>query len=486
MPVRRAATDGCRPDGTVPLAPIGGGTRSRSTSTVTHADSDIDRTTDAREESVLGITDRGRPTEVVDPELLLRSRMTRRALATLRPWERRAITAAVVRRLIAAQFPQWSDLDVVPVDVDGWDNSTFRLGDDMSVRLPTGDGYAAQVPIEAQWLPRLAPRLPLPIPEPIAVGRPDETFPLPWSVRRWLSGSPAASDRIDDPERMAVDLAGFLTTLQRIDPRWSVAGTAQRLPRRRARDLRPRDRLGDHGARWRDRRRSLDRDVACSAGKLVGSPGGLDPRRHHRIEPARRRRPSACRHRLRLCRRRRSGLRSDHRLDSIHRDQPTNVPAAPRPGRGDVGTGPRVGTLESADHTSRRHQRQCSPTLRMADPTTHPHRRPPDRFVTTEWTEHRGASIDQACRSGRVAVGVRVVVLAASLDAGDPQRRRLRRGLHRPPATRYERDGPCRRRRRGDRRPCRASHADGALTPSTSEQLPSSDPEPGGRSVTAC
>jgi aminoglycoside phosphotransferase (APT) family kinase protein len=124
----------------------------------------------------------------------------------------------VVRRLIAAQFPQWSDLDVVPVDVDGWDNSTFRLGDDMSVRLPSGDGYAAQVPIEAHWLPRLAPRLPLPIPEPIAVGRPDETFPLPWSGRRWLPGSPASSDRVDDLEQLAVDLADFLTRLQRIDP----------------------------------------------------------------------------------------------------------------------------------------------------------------------------------------------------------------------------------------------------------------------------
>jgi aminoglycoside phosphotransferase (APT) family kinase protein len=41
--------------------------------------------------------------------------------------------AAVIRRLIATEFPHWSDLDVVPVDVEGWDNSTFRLGDDPSV-----------------------------------------------------------------------------------------------------------------------------------------------------------------------------------------------------------------------------------------------------------------------------------------------------------------------------------------------------------------
>ena len=124
----------------------------------------------------------------------------------------------MVRRLIAAQFPQWSGLDVVPADVDGWANATLRLGDELSVRVPRGEGYASQVAIEAHWLPWLAPRLPLPVPEPIAVGRPDETFPFPWSVRRWLPGSPATVDRVGDLERLAVDLAGFLTALQRLDP----------------------------------------------------------------------------------------------------------------------------------------------------------------------------------------------------------------------------------------------------------------------------
>jgi len=132
--------------------------------------------------------------------------------------DRTAINAALVRRLIGTQFPEWSDLEVVPVELDGWDNATFRLGDTLSVRLPTGEGYAAQVAVEAEWLPRLAPRLPLPIPELIAVGRPDETFPWPWSVRRWLSGSPATVGQVDDFEQLAVGLARFLTALQRIDP----------------------------------------------------------------------------------------------------------------------------------------------------------------------------------------------------------------------------------------------------------------------------
>jgi aminoglycoside phosphotransferase (APT) family kinase protein len=126
-------------------------------------------------------------------------------------------------RLLVAQFPQWADLPVTPVEHDGWDNTTFRLGDEMSVRLPSGDSYTAQVDKEHRWLPYLAPRLPLPIPQPLAKGAPSEVFPRPWSVYRWLEGEPATVDRIADLERFATDLAGFLDALYRIDSVEEVA-----------------------------------------------------------------------------------------------------------------------------------------------------------------------------------------------------------------------------------------------------------------------
>jgi aminoglycoside phosphotransferase (APT) family kinase protein len=50
---------------------------------------------------------------------------------------RAGIDAQLVRRLVLTQFPRWKDLPVTPVEVDGWDNRTYRLGDEMSVRLPT-------------------------------------------------------------------------------------------------------------------------------------------------------------------------------------------------------------------------------------------------------------------------------------------------------------------------------------------------------------
>jgi aminoglycoside phosphotransferase (APT) family kinase protein len=122
-----------------------------------------------------------------------------------------------VRRLIKAQFPQWSDLAVRPVQVEGWDNRTYRLGDTLTVRLPTAAAYAPAVDKEDRWLPILAPALPVAIPEPVAKGVPGEGYPFNWSVRRWLDGETARADRIDDLPGFAISVAGFVRALQRCD-----------------------------------------------------------------------------------------------------------------------------------------------------------------------------------------------------------------------------------------------------------------------------
>jgi aminoglycoside phosphotransferase (APT) family kinase protein len=131
--------------------------------------------------------------------------------------ERTAITPALVSRLIARQFPPWARLAVTPVEQEGWDNVTYRLGESMSVRLPSADTYVPQVEQEQRWLPVLGPSLPLAIPQPLAHGLPSADFPRPWSVYGWLAGDPATVDRIDGLIRFAHDLASFLDALHRID-----------------------------------------------------------------------------------------------------------------------------------------------------------------------------------------------------------------------------------------------------------------------------
>jgi aminoglycoside phosphotransferase (APT) family kinase protein len=132
--------------------------------------------------------------------------------------DKAAITPGLASELVASQFPQWAHLPVTPVKLDGWDNTTFRLGEDLSVRLPSAARYLLQVNKEHRWLPILAPHLPFPIPEPLAKGAPGCGFPRPWSVYRWLAGEHATVERVADLNRFANDLADFLAALDAIDP----------------------------------------------------------------------------------------------------------------------------------------------------------------------------------------------------------------------------------------------------------------------------
>ncbi|GJF34370.1 aminoglycoside phosphotransferase [Kitasatospora sp. NE20-6] len=125
--------------------------------------------------------------------------------------------AAEVHRLVAAQFPQWAGLPVRPVSASGVDNATYRLGDTMSVRLPRLPRWIGQVEREQRWLPRLAPLLPLTVPEPLAQGAPGEDYPFPWSVYRWLEGENADPARIDDLHDATQQLVGFFSALWKID-----------------------------------------------------------------------------------------------------------------------------------------------------------------------------------------------------------------------------------------------------------------------------
>jgi aminoglycoside phosphotransferase (APT) family kinase protein len=126
--------------------------------------------------------------------------------------------ASLVRRLLGAQFPQWADLPIEPVRSAGTDNAIYRLGDDMAVRLPRIHWAIGQVDLEQQWLPMLAPLLPLAIPVPLAKGQPGEGYPWHWAVCPWLEGENVTIERMTNPRQAATDLAGFITALEHIDP----------------------------------------------------------------------------------------------------------------------------------------------------------------------------------------------------------------------------------------------------------------------------
>jgi aminoglycoside phosphotransferase (APT) family kinase protein len=124
---------------------------------------------------------------------------------------------ALVRRLLAGQFPQWADLPIHQVASYGTDHDIYRIGDHLAARLPRIGWATRQAAKEAQWLPKLAPYLPLALPVQLAMGHPAEDYPFAWSVYEWLPGE-NANGTLDDLDQAAVDLAAFVTALRRVDP----------------------------------------------------------------------------------------------------------------------------------------------------------------------------------------------------------------------------------------------------------------------------
>ncbi len=129
------------------------------------------------------------------------------------------INAILAKNLINEQFPQWADLAIKEVKIQGWDNRTFRLGNDMLIRLPSAARYADKVEKEQQWLPKLAPHLTLQISKPIAMGKPSDKYPWHWSIYQWLPGTSANQVELDEKElsRIAHQLANFLHESQGVD-----------------------------------------------------------------------------------------------------------------------------------------------------------------------------------------------------------------------------------------------------------------------------
>lgn len=127
------------------------------------------------------------------------------------------IDVDLARRLIAMQHQQWADLPIARVESSGTDNAMFRLGDEMSIRLPRVARATGQTEKERHWLPVLAPLLPVPIPVPLAHGVPGEGYPFPWSVCRWVQGENPRAESSADAVGLAVDLAHFVGVLHRID-----------------------------------------------------------------------------------------------------------------------------------------------------------------------------------------------------------------------------------------------------------------------------
>jgi aminoglycoside phosphotransferase (APT) family kinase protein len=127
------------------------------------------------------------------------------------------IDEALVQRLLAKQFPDWANLPLKSVPSAGTDNALYRLGNEMVVRLPRIEWAVDAIEKECEWLPKLAPFLPVSIPTPLGKGVPSKDYPWPWSVYRWLEGNNPIVGQISDPELLTKDLVTFIQALHKIN-----------------------------------------------------------------------------------------------------------------------------------------------------------------------------------------------------------------------------------------------------------------------------
>lgn len=135
--------------------------------------------------------------------------------APTQEWEpEHIVDTTMAAELVAAQFPELRDAPVEPL-ATGWDNTVYLVGADWVFRFPRRTIAVPGVEREIAALPRLAPRLPLPIPVPELIGRPARGYPWPFFGARLIHGRELAEVGPTNAERVpaAAAVGAFLRAL---------------------------------------------------------------------------------------------------------------------------------------------------------------------------------------------------------------------------------------------------------------------------------
>jgi aminoglycoside phosphotransferase (APT) family kinase protein len=190
------------------------------------------------------------------------------------------VEADLVQALLAEQHPDLADLPLVRLD-SGWDNTHWRVGDELLARFPRRRAAAHLILHEQRWLPVVGPWLPCAIPVPSRVGRPAPHYPWSWSLVPWIDGT--SGDRVTTigADAVAEQLGRFLRALHRPAPSDAPRNPYRGVGLAERRDL------------FEERLRQLDSEIdtasvrttwetACSAPQWAHAPTWL----HGDLHPA--------------------------------------------------------------------------------------------------------------------------------------------------------------------------------------------------------
>ena len=117
-----------------------------------------------------------------------------------------SISRSLARTLLEAQAPELAHLEIGE-RFDGWDMVVFRLGSELSLRLPRVAAAVAPLERENRLLSTVGAGWTFPHPRVVATGGAQGEYPWPWAVVTWLPGGTADTVPLRDDAGGAVGAA---------------------------------------------------------------------------------------------------------------------------------------------------------------------------------------------------------------------------------------------------------------------------------------
>lgn len=118
-------------------------------------------------------------------------------------WSAELVVDEPLARRLLAQFPELEVASLRPL-AEGWDYAVWVVDETWAFRFPRREIAVPGVKVEIEVLPALAPRLPLPVPAAVFVGRPTDDFPWPFFGGRFLPGRELGDAALAETERVRV------------------------------------------------------------------------------------------------------------------------------------------------------------------------------------------------------------------------------------------------------------------------------------------
>jgi aminoglycoside phosphotransferase (APT) family kinase protein len=133
-------------------------------------------------------------------------------------WEAEIVVGEPLARRLLRQFSELAVDTLRPLGY-GWDYTIWVVDETYAFRFPRREIGVRGTEREIAVLPKLAPLLPVPVPEPLYVGRPADEYPWAFFGSRLLPGKEISEAALQAEDRLAValELAAFLRTLHGVE-----------------------------------------------------------------------------------------------------------------------------------------------------------------------------------------------------------------------------------------------------------------------------